>query len=224
MLDLAGTTGSRHRPSAGGVAVSWPHAELDGEPLASPVTGWPHRHLLDVDQLSKPQIEACLDLAVEMRALRLRRESLDLLRGEVVGLAFCEPSTRTRVSFEVASAKDYPGADYDLVAFFDSLHDMGDPVGIGSHVRRSLGSNGTWLLVEPFAHDNVENNLNPVGRLYYSASTLVCTPASLSQEVGLGLGAQAGEGRLRDVATKGGFQRFRRATETPFNLVFEARP
>ncbi len=129
-----------------------------------------------------------------------------------------------RVRFEVASAKDYPGTDYDLVAFFDSLHDMGDPAGIGRHVRRSLGSAGTWLLVEPFAHDRLEDNLNPVGRMYYAASTMLCTPNSLAQEVGAALGAQAGEARLRRVATEAGFTRFRRAAETPFNLVFEARP
>jgi len=128
-----------------------------------------------------------------------------------------------RVSFEVASAKDYPGSDYDLVAFFDSLHDMGDPVGVGRHVRGSLGPNGTWLLVEPFAHDRLEDNLNPVGRLYYAASTMLCTPNSLAQEVVTALGAQAGEARLKQVATKAGFTRFRRAAETPFNLVFEAR-
>jgi len=129
-----------------------------------------------------------------------------------------------RVSFEVASAKDYPGTDYDLVAFFDSLHDMGDPIGIGRHVRRSLGADGTWLLVEPFAHDRLEENLNPVGRMYYAASTMLCTPNSLAQEVGAALGAQAGEARLKKVATQAGFTRFRRAAETPFNLVFEARP
>lgn len=129
-----------------------------------------------------------------------------------------------RVRFEVASAKDYPGADYDLVAFFDSLHDMGDPVGIGRHVRRSLGPDGTWLLVEPFAYDRLEENLNPVGRMYYAASTMLCTPNSLAQEVGAALGAQAGEARLKRVATEAGFTRFRRAAETPFNLVFEARP
>jgi SAM-dependent methyltransferase len=128
-----------------------------------------------------------------------------------------------RVTFEVASAKGYPGTNYDLVAFFDSLHDMGDPVGIGSHVLGSLGPNGAWLLVEPFANDRLEDNLNPVGRLYYAASTMLCTPNSLAQEVGAALGAQAGEARLRQVATKAGFTRFRRAAETPFNLVFEAR-
>jgi len=128
-----------------------------------------------------------------------------------------------RVHFEVATAKSYPGT-YDLVACFDCLHDMGDPVGAARHVRQSLAADGTWLLVEPRAGDRTEENLNPVGRLFYSVSTLVCTQASLAQEVGAALGAQAGEARLRDVVTCAGFTRFRRATETPFNLVFEARP
>jgi len=110
------------------------------------------------------------------------------------------------------------------VAFFDCLHDMGDPVGAAKHVRQTLADDGSWMIVEPFANDRVEDNLNPVGRIYYSASTMVCTPCSLSQEVGLALGAQAGEKRLREVASEGGFGRFRRAAETPFNLVFEARP
>jgi threonine dehydrogenase-like Zn-dependent dehydrogenase len=129
-----------------------------------------------------------------------------------------------RASFEVASAKDYPGAGYDLVAMFDCLHDMGDPVGAAAHVLATLDAEGTWLIVEPYAGDRLEENLNPVGRVFYGASTLVCTPASRDQEVGLALGAQAGEGRLREVVTEGGFTRFRRATETPFNLVLEARP
>ena len=128
------------------------------------------------------------------------------------------------VSFAVSPAKEYPGEDYDLVTFFDCLHDMGDPVGAARHVRRSLKADGTWMIVEPFAHDNLEDNINPVGRLYYAASTLVCVPTSLDQEVGAALGAQAGEQRLREVAMSGGFQRFRRATETPFNLILEARP
>jgi SAM-dependent methyltransferase len=129
-----------------------------------------------------------------------------------------------RVEFEVASSTKYPGDGYDLVAFFDCLHDMGDPVGAAKHVHSTLAPDGTWMIVEPFAHDRVEQNLNPIGRLYYCASTLVCTPASLSQDVGLGLGAQAGEARLRDVVTQGGFKRFRRASETPVNLILEARP
>ena len=129
-----------------------------------------------------------------------------------------------RVTFQVAKAKDYPGNDYDLVAFFDSLHDMGDPIGAANHVLSTLKIGGSWMIVEPFANDKLEENLNPIGRIFYSASTMLCTPASRSQEVGLGLGAQAGEARIRDVVTTGGFKRFRRATETPFNLVFEARP
>ncbi|MGX5847761.1 class I SAM-dependent methyltransferase [Mesorhizobium sp. PL10] len=125
--------------------------------------------------------------------------------------------------FEVAAAKDFPGT-YDLVAFFDCLHDMGDPEGAARHVHKALKPDGTWMIVEPFAHDQLSANLNPVGRIYYAASTFICTPASLSQEVGLGLGAQAGEARLRKVVTGGGFRRFRRATDTPFNMVLEARP
>jgi len=128
-----------------------------------------------------------------------------------------------RITFQKASAKDYPAKKYDLVAMFDCLHDMGDPVGAAKHVKKALAKDGTFLLVEPFAHDALADNLNPVGRVMYSASTMICTPASLSQEVGLGLGAQAGEARLREVATKAGFSHFRRASETPFNLVFEAR-
>jgi SAM-dependent methyltransferase len=129
-----------------------------------------------------------------------------------------------RVTFEVAAAKTFPGERYDLVTFFDCLHDMGDPAGAARHVRDSLAADGAWMIVEPFAHDALENNLNPVGRMFYSASTLVCTPASRAQEVGLCLGAQAGEARLREVVAKGGFTRFRRAIATPFNLIFEARP
>jgi SAM-dependent methyltransferase len=129
-----------------------------------------------------------------------------------------------RVSFGVAAAKQYPGHDYDLVTMFDCLHDMGDPVGAAEHVLQTLAPDGTWMIVEPYAGDRLEDNLTPVGRVYYSASTLVCTPASRDQEVGLALGAQAGEARLRQVVTAGGFTRLRRATETPFNLVLEARP
>ena len=136
-----------------------------------------------------------------------------------------EGGVSDRVEFEVARAKDYPGGGYDFVAFFDSLHDMGDPAGAAAHVRESLAPGGTWMIVEPFAGDKVEDNLNPVGRVYYSASTLLCTPASKSQEVGLALGAQAGEARLREVVTGGGgFSHFRRAAETPFNIVYEAKP
>jgi SAM-dependent methyltransferase len=129
-----------------------------------------------------------------------------------------------RVTFEVAKAKEYPGKGYDLVAVFDCLHDMGDPAGAAKHVLQSLAKDGTWMIVEPFANDDLKNNLNPVGRVYYSFSTLLCTPSSRSQEVGLCLGAQAGEARIREVVTSAGFSRFRRAAETPFNIVFEARP
>ena len=138
--------------------------------------------------------------------------------------AAAEAGVADRVRFEVAAAKEYPGTGYDLVTSFDCLHDMGDPVGAARHVRETLAPDGTWLIVEPFAGDALADNLTPVGKLYYAASTMLCTPASLSQEVGLGLGAQAGEARLREVVTQGGFGRFRRATETPFNLILEARP
>jgi SAM-dependent methyltransferase len=129
-----------------------------------------------------------------------------------------------RCRFQVASAHAYPGAGYDLVAVFDALHDMGDPVGTAAHIRRTLAPEGTFLLVEPYAGDRLEDNLNPVGRAYYAASTLLCVPHSLTEEPGAALGAQAGERRLGEVATAAGFGRFRRAAETPFNLVFEARP
>jgi SAM-dependent methyltransferase len=134
-----------------------------------------------------------------------------------------EAGVADRVTFKTSRAKDFPGKGYHLVAFFDCLHDMGDPAGAAAHVRQSLAGGGTWMIVEPFAHDCVEQNLNPVGRVYYSASALICTPASQSQEVGLALGAQAGEARLRDVVMAGGFTHFRRAAETPFNIVYEAR-
>jgi 2-polyprenyl-3-methyl-5-hydroxy-6-metoxy-1,4-benzoquinol methylase len=131
-------------------------------------------------------------------------------------------SANTR--FEVAAAKNYPGKDYDLVTFFDCLHDMGDPAGAAAHVRQSLKADGSWMIVEPMAQDRLEDNLNPVGRIYYGASTLVCVPTSLAQEVGAALGAQAGEAKLREVITAGGFSNVRRATETPFNMILEARP
>jgi ubiquinone/menaquinone biosynthesis C-methylase UbiE len=135
-----------------------------------------------------------------------------------------EAGVSARVRFEVAPASSYSGTGYDLVTMFDCLHDMGDPAGAARHVRRSLAADGTWMIVEPIAGDRVEDNINPVGRAYYGFSTLLCTPASLSQEVGLALGAQAGEARIRDVVTQAGLTRFRRASETPFNVVFEARP
>ncbi|WP_426807982.1 class I SAM-dependent methyltransferase [Pseudomonas sp. WOUb67] len=134
-----------------------------------------------------------------------------------------EAGLAERVSFQQASAKDYPGHDHDLVCFFDCLHDMGDPVGAARHAYRALKADGTVMLVEPYAEDSLDANLTPVGRLFYAASTFICTPNSLSQEVGLGLGAQAGEARLRAVFEEAGFSRFRRATQTPFNLILEAR-
>jgi SAM-dependent methyltransferase len=139
------------------------------------------------------------------------------IRAEETGVA-------ERVSFETAPAAGHPGGGYDLVTMFDCLHDMGDPVGAARKVHEMLAPDGTWMIVEPAAGDRVEDNLNPVGRAYYGFSTLLCTPASLSQEVGLALGAQAGEARIREVVEAAGFTRFRRVAETPFNLVFEARP
>lgn len=129
-----------------------------------------------------------------------------------------------RVRFETAPASSFPGEDYDFIAFFDCLHDMGDPAGAAAHVHQALKPDGTWMIVEPYAEDAPEANHNPIGRIFYSASTLLCVPNSLSQEVGAALGAQAGEANIRGVVESGGFTRFRRATQTPFNLVFEARP
>jgi SAM-dependent methyltransferase len=143
---------------------------------------------------------------------------------EMAREAAAKAGVADRVKFEIAKAKDYPGKGFDFVAFFDCLHDMGDPEGAARHVLETLDSNGTWMIVEPFAHDKLEDNLNPIGRVFYGASTMLCTPASLSQEVGLGLGAQAGQARLTNVLTAAGFKRVRRAAETPFNIVLEARP
>jgi len=153
-----------------------------------------------------------------------------------VGFDYHQPSIRhaqqvaanaglaERCRFQVATASAYPGAGYDLVTVFDALHDMGDPVGAAAHIRQSLAPDGTFLLVEPYAGDRLEDNLTPVGRAFYAASTLLCVPHSLSEEPGRALGAQAGEQRLREVASAAGFGRFRRVAQTPFNLVFEARP
>ncbi|MDH5821958.1 class I SAM-dependent methyltransferase [Luteimonas sp. RD2P54] len=127
-----------------------------------------------------------------------------------------------RVRFEVATAKDFPGR-YDLVTCFDCLHDMGDPAGAAAHVRAALAEGGSWMIVEPIAGDSLVENLNPVGRLYYAASTMICVPTSLAQETGAALGAQAGERRLAEVIRSGGFGSVRRAAETPFNMVLEAR-
>jgi len=130
----------------------------------------------------------------------------------------------TNIRFKVASAKHFPGSDYDLVAYFDCLHDMGDPVGGLSHTHRAMKPDGTPMIVEPFAHDELKDNFNPVGRMYYCFSTMICTPASISQEVGLALGAQAGPRRLEGVVREGGFTGFRQAAATPFNMILEARP
>jgi 2-polyprenyl-3-methyl-5-hydroxy-6-metoxy-1,4-benzoquinol methylase len=145
--------------------------------------------------------------------------SIDMARA-----AAAEAGVADRIHFAVASAKAFPGNDYDFVAFFDCLHDMGDPQGVSSHVRKSLKPDGTWMIVEPYAEDATEANHNPIGRVFFSASTMLCVPGSLAQEVGAALGAQAGERRLREVVTGGGFTQFRRATQTPFNLVLEAKP
>jgi len=135
-----------------------------------------------------------------------------------------EAGVADRVTFEASPASSYSGRDYDLVTTFDALHDMGDPVGAARHVRETLADDGTWMIVEPMAGDRIEDNLNPVGRAYYGFSTFLCTPGSLSQEVGLALGAQAGPARIKDVVSAGGFSRFGIAAQTPFNLVYEARP
>jgi SAM-dependent methyltransferase len=156
-------------------------------------------------------------------------------KSEFVGFDFHEPSiiaarqraeaagVAARCRFEIARSTDFPGKGYGLVAHFDCLHDMGDPVGAARHVRETLAPDGTWMIVEPFAGDKVEDNLHPIGRVFYAASTMVCVPASLAEH-GPALGAQAGEARLRHVVTSGGFTRFRRATQTPFNMVLEAKP
>ena len=147
------------------------------------------------------------------------RESIELARSKAK-----EAGLSDRLTFEVAPAQSFPGTGYDLVAVFDSLHDMGDPVGAAKHVKQALAPDGTWLIVEPIAGDKVEDNLNPVGRAYYAFSNFLCVPSSLSQNVGLALGAQAGQKRIHDVVTAAGFTRFRKIGETPFNLVYEARP
>ena len=146
-------------------------------------------------------------------------ESIDLARKKAA-----EAGVSDRVSFEVATAQTFTGSNYDLVTTFDALHDMGDPVGAARRVRESLAPDGTWLLVEPFAGDNVEENLNPVGRLYYAGSLFLCVPNGLSQAGGYALGGQAGESAIRQVTAEAGFTRFRRAAQTPFNLVYEVRP
>jgi SAM-dependent methyltransferase len=146
------------------------------------------------------------------------QESIDQARNKAK-----QAGVSDRVVFSCKS-KGLSGSQFRPCRDFDALHDMGDPVGAAKHVYSTLKSDGTWMVVEPFANDKLEDNLNPISRIFYSASTMLCTPASRSQEVGLALGAQAGEARIHDVVTSGGFKHFRRAAETPFNLVFEARP
>jgi hypothetical protein len=146
-------------------------------------------------------------LTLQVRALRTPR-------------AMASPRTRS----SPWAWPDYAGKDFDLVTCFDCLHDMGDPAGAAAHIRQSLKSDGTWMIVEPMAGDTLQQNLNPVGRLYYAGSTMICVPTSLSQEVGAALGAQAGETKLREVIHNGGFSSVRRAAETPFNMILEARP
>ncbi|MFE3453959.1 class I SAM-dependent methyltransferase [Nonomuraea sp. NPDC059194] len=146
-------------------------------------------------------------------------ESIELAREKAAQAGLTD-----RVGFEAATAQTFTGTDYDLVTMFDCLHDMGDPLGAARRVRQALAPDGTWLLVEPLASDRVEENFNPVGRLYYSASTFLCVPNGLSQPGGYALGAQAGEAAIREVVTEAGFTRFRRAAQTPFNIVYEIRP
>jgi SAM-dependent methyltransferase len=145
-------------------------------------------------------------------------ESIALAREHAIAAGLSE-----RAQYDVAAAASFPGTGYDLIAMFDCLHDMGDPVGAARHVHQALADDGTWLIVEPIAGERIEDNLNPVGRAYYAFSTFLCTPSSLSQEVGLALGAQAGETRIREVTAAAGFTRFRRVAETPFNAVYEVR-
>ena len=143
---------------------------------------------------------------------------------EAARKAAARAGVNDRVTFEVATAQDFPGTGYDLACIFDALHDMGDPVAAARHIREALTPDGIWLLVEPQAGDQLEDNINPVGRIFYAASTFICVPNARAQDGAWALGAQAGEAQLRQVVTQAGFTRFRRATETPFNLVLEARP
>jgi 2-polyprenyl-3-methyl-5-hydroxy-6-metoxy-1,4-benzoquinol methylase len=146
-------------------------------------------------------------------------ESIEMARNDAV-----TENATANTDFEVATAKDYQGKDFDLVTFFDCLHDMGDPVGAAKHVRQSLKPDGTWMIVEPFAKETVQDNMNPVGRIFYNASSMLCVPSSLAQEVGLALGAQTSDAKLKEVIQAGGFRTVRKSAETPFNRVFEARP
>jgi 2-polyprenyl-3-methyl-5-hydroxy-6-metoxy-1,4-benzoquinol methylase len=164
-------------------------------------------------------IMACTYPKSTFRGFDYHQKSIELARERARSAGLAD-----RIDFEAVPAKAIPPENYDLVTYFDCLHDMGDPVGAAKAVRNALAPDGTWLLVEPFANDRLEENLNPIGRIFYAASTMLCTPASLSQEVGAALGAQAGEARIANVVKEAGFKRFRRATQTPFNIVYEVRP
>ena len=164
------------------------------------------------------------DAVVHVGDTVLALEDAGALELDVLGEVAEQTASLAEEHLQLAPAAGFTGTGYDLVTMFDCLHDMGDPVGAASHVHGRVKPDGTWMIVEPNAGDRVEDNLNPVGRAFYGFSTLVCTPASLSQEVGLALGAQAGEAKIGDVVRAGGFTRYRRAAETPFNLVYEARP
>jgi 2-polyprenyl-3-methyl-5-hydroxy-6-metoxy-1,4-benzoquinol methylase len=153
------------------------------------------------------------------RGTDFHQESIGTARGRAD-----QAGLNAHIEFEAAAADAFTGGPYDVVTTFDALHDMGDPVGAARHVRSVIADDGTWMIVEPIAGDHVEDNLNPVGRTYYGFSTLLCTPSSLSQPVGLALGTQAGPARIRDVVSTAGFTRFRVAAQTPFNNVFEVRP
>jgi ubiquinone/menaquinone biosynthesis C-methylase UbiE len=146
-------------------------------------------------------------------------ESIELARKKAA-----EAGLSDRVAFEVASADGFSGTGFDLVTMFDALHDLGDPVSAARRVREALAPDGTWLLVEPYAPENVEDTFNPVGRLYYAGSTFLCVPNAMSQPGGYALGAQAGERPIREIAEQAGFTRFRQVAQTPFNLVYEIRP
>src|SRR5690349_16363198 len=156
---------------------------------------------------------------VELHRLGLHEESIIQARKRAADAGLAD-----RVEFVVASAQTFGGGPYDLVTSFDCLHDMGDPLGAARHIKETLAPDGTWMIVEPAAGDNTTDNLNPVGRVYYSFSTFLCVPNALSQDGGYSLGAQAGEEPIRRLATDAGYTRFRRVAETPFNLVYEVRP
>ena len=194
------------------------------------------RHIDGLDALAPDDFAECgavIHLAARVHVMTDAKKTSDALLDayravNVDGtLAAADAARRAgvgdRVTFEVASAKDFPGTGYDLVTVFDCLHDMGDPVGAARHIRDALKPDGCWMIVEPFANDTLQDNLNPVGRVFYSASTFICTPGSRAQEGAMCLGAQAGEARMRGVAEQGGFHSFRRAAQTPFNLVYEVR-